>query len=313
MSSRIALFTLLLFVLSILLVTPVRAENIQPQSSPEVVKVGIYLIRASGLDISTGGIDVDFYIDFVCEQLCDKKQDKFELINGTIKSSVLTEEDPTNPTYRVNATVFQRIDLKHYPFDNHDIKIIIESAGYQTKDVIYAINPDTTVIDPQVFILGWDLAPKPVAEISEKYYEAWGLTYSRYTFNAHLSKPALASWLKGILPAVFILLGSLLALFITAQNISSRVAIITSSLVASVLYHLNFTQRVPAIGYLTFADTFMIVNYIVLLISLALTIWMLRAANMDRKELIERINKVEIIVIPALWLLLHIANYMWVF
>jgi hypothetical protein len=213
----------------------------------------------------------------------------------------------------VNATVYQRIDLKHYPFDNHDIKIIIESAGYQTKDVVYEINTDTTVIDPQVFILGWDLAPKPIAEISEKYYEAWDLTYSRYTFNAHLSKPALASWLKGILPAVFILLGSLLALFITAQNISSRVAIITSSLVASVLYHLNFTSRVPAIGYLTFADTFMIVNYIVLLISLALTIWMLRAANLDRKETIERINKVEIIVIPALWLLMHIANYLWVF
>jgi hypothetical protein len=304
---------LAILVLTLLSFFSVQAKDAQPvKAGPEIVKVGIYLIRAGGLDISNGSIDVDFYLDFVCQNVCDKEQDKFELVNGSVRSSVKDDSNPSNPTYRVNATVFQEVDLKKYPFDSHEIQIIIESAN-QTDNMVYAVNPSTTTLDPQVFILGWQLDHNATADVTEKYYEAWNLSYSRYTFKAQLSKPILASWLKGILPAIFIMLGSLFALFITPKNIGSRVAIITSALVASVLYHLNFTSRVPSIGYLTFADTFMMINYVVLIISLGLTIWVLRADNADNKTPVEWINRIEVIAIPGLWLLLHILNVIWFF
>src|SRR5262249_27461514 len=96
-------------------------------AKPEVVKVGIFLILGGSLDITTGAIDVDFYIDFTCENLCDKKQDKFEVVNGTLKSAVLLEdaESGYNPTYRASATVFQEVDLRQYPFDQHPVQIVI--------------------------------------------------------------------------------------------------------------------------------------------------------------------------------------------
>ena len=73
-------------------------------------------------------------------------------------------------------------------------------------------------------------------------------------------------------------------------------------------YHLNFTSRVPPIGYLTFGDIFMIINYIVILISLAITIGIIRSDAPERQDLVKRINKIEIIAIPVLWLVLHILN-----
>jgi hypothetical protein len=145
----------------------------------------------------------------------------------------------------------------------------------------------------------------PKAEIIDQYYEAWDLHYDRYVFSTTLTKPALAGWLKGLLPAIFIALSCLFGLFITTKNIINRVSVVTSALIASVLYHINFTSRIPPIGYLTFGDMFMIINYVVILIMLALTIWILRLNDEAR---IASINKVEIVVIPLLWLALHILN-----
>ena len=298
-----------LCMLFILLALP--SQSAQAQTKPEVLKVGIYLIRAGSLDITTGAIDVDFYIEFVCPTTCGDKSD-FEIINGTTKSkpTLLADEDSeTRPTYRVAATVFQNVDLRKYPFDNHDIKIVIESSNYDKSEVVYEVNPVTTAIDPDVFILGWELNHTPAAAIVPQYYKAWDLYYTRYVFTAQLTKPALAGWLKGLLPAIIIVLGSLFALFITSKNVGNRVAIITSALVASVLYHLNFTSRVPPIGYLTYGDIFMIINYVILLISLSLTIWIIRSDNPERQAVIARVNKIELIVIPLLWLGLHILNY----
>jgi hypothetical protein len=309
MMRRIAVSTLFLLLLLFINGTvPVHGASApQPAAKPEIVKVGIYLIRAGSLDISTGAIDVDFYIEFSCPSECGDKTD-FEIINGTTKSKpvLLADADSkTNPTYRVAATVFQEVNLRRYPFDSHEIRVIIESSNYDDSQVVYEVNKSTTAIDPNVFILGWELDHTPHAEIVDQYYEAWGLHYTRYEFTTNLSKPLLAGWLKGLLPAIFIALGSLFALFITSKNIGNRVTIITSALVASVLYHLNFTSRVPAIGYLTFGDTFMVINYIVILISLALTIWSIRT---DKTELVAKVNKIEIIAIPALWIVLHAIN-----
>ncbi len=309
---------ILLSTLFILFAQPATAARSagadQAEAGPEIVKVGIYLIRAGSLDISTGAIDVDFYIDFTCETACDKKQDKFEIVNGTLKSAVLLEDEDSarNPTYRASATVFQDVDLKQYPFDRHQVKIVIESSNYDKSVVSYEVNTTTTAIDPNVFILGWELDRTPSAKIVEQYYAAWDLYYTRYEFTTELSKPPLAGWLKGLLPAVFIVLGSLFALFIPAKNIGNRVAIITSALVASVLYHLNFTSRVPPIGYLTYGDIFMIINYIIILISLILTIWIIRSDSPEEQAMVARVNALELWTIPLLWLVLHILNAVWI-
>jgi hypothetical protein len=310
MKHRILIFMpAILFALWALPLTPVQA-----QTKPEVIKVGIYLIRAGSLDITTGAIDVDFYIEFACPGDCGDKTD-FEILNGTFKSkpTLLADEDSaTNPTFRVAATVFQRVDLRQYPFDSHEIKIVIESSNYDQTSVVYEVNEATTAIDPNVFILGWefrDNPPQARGEIEDQYYEAWNLHYTRYIFTTELTKPALAGWLKGLLPAIIIVVGSLFALFITSKNVGNRVAIITSALVASVLYHMNFTSRVPPIGYLTYGDYFMIINYVILLISLSLTIWIIRTDAPDQQTRIARVNKLELTYVPALWLVLHVLNY----
>ncbi len=309
MIQRVALS--MIFVCSLLLISSVQTakgmEAGQLEAQPDVIPVGIYLIRAGSLDIATGAIDVDFYIEFTCPSECGDKTE-FEIINGTFKSKptlLADAEAATAPTYRVAATVFQEIDLRRYPFDDHEIRIVIESSNYDESEVKYVVNEATTAIDPNVFILGWELDHNPKAAIVDQYYAAWDQTYTRYEFSTSLSKPPLAGWLKGLLPAVFIALGVLFALLISTKNINNRMTVVTSALVASVMYHLNFTSRVPAIGYLTFADTFMIINYIVILVTLFITIWGIRT---DNAQAMERINKIEIIATPALWLGLHILN-----
>lgn len=283
-----------------------KGEGLTQTNPSQEVKVGIYLIRAGSLDTSTGAIDVDFYIEFTCPSECEKGMTDFEVVNGVTKSKALVEDEESayKPTYRVAATVFQEVSLKKYPFDSHEIKIIIE-GNRDKSELTYVVNPQTTSIAPDVFILGWEMNHTPTAQIVDQYYEAWDLHYDRYEFLTTLTKPPLAGWMKGLLPAIFIAMGCLLGLFITTKNITNRVSIVTSALIASVLYHINFTSRVPPIGYLTFGDIFMIINYIVILTVLTITIWMIRV---DDEKRIAKVNKIEIAIIPLLWLALHFLN-----
>ncbi len=300
------LSSILIFISIFLSSMTYSQENFE--TDPEVVNIGIYLIRAGSLNISTGAIKVDFYLDFICEDLCDDNQDEFELINGKITSSVQIDDDPANPTYRISATLFQKINLNQFPFDNHKIKIIIESANFESADMEYAVNLDSTQIDSDVYVLGWDIVSTASAEIVEKYYSAWDVSYNRYQYSFDLGKPALAGWLKGILPATIIILGALLSLFVNAKKIETRVAITTAALIASVLFHLNFTSKFPVIGYFTFADVFMIINYLVILLTLGLTIWLIYVENAEHEILLKKVHKLEVYMVPLLWISLHFIS-----
>ena len=57
-----------------------------------------------------------------------------------------------------------------------------------------------------------------------------------------------------------------------ADKATSRLTLTTSALVGSVLFHINMTSSMPPIGYLTFGDRFMMINYIGLVLVLMVNV-----------------------------------------
>ncbi len=77
-----------------------------------------------------------------------------------------------------------------------------------------------------------------------------------------IQRPWLAGFLKGILPALIIVCCNFLALFMRIDQMSQRLSITTSTLIAAVVFHLNLTASIPPLGYVTYADMFMLINYL---------------------------------------------------
>lgn len=69
-----------------------------------------------------------------------------------------------------------------------------------------------------------------------------------------------------------ITLSGFLALLMGADKATSRLTLTTSALVGSVLFLINMTSSMPPIGYLTFGDRLMMLNYIGLVLVLMVNV-----------------------------------------
>lgn len=286
--------------------TSVVAQEGPSTSGAEIVKVGIYVINVGRLDISTGTFTVDFYLTLRCDEPCDPTN--FEFMNGRSPFVDQQWDGPEEKIFRIQASLTAHLDLRGYPFDSHDLTISLEDTNLTTEELVYVVDPETSGIDPAVSVAGWQLSSDWDAEVDDHYYPPWDETYSRYSFSIPIKRATLSAVLKSFLPAIAIVITGLLALFISPVDILARLTINTSAFVGSVLFHLNLTSSVPPLGYLTYADKFMIVNYLALLTALVATVAVMLLTRAGKEGSVARVHTIFLITTPSAWIALQVIN-----
>ena len=291
----------------LLAIVPLARAGQQPETAgPLKVRVGVYVIDLGKLDTSTGSFTADFYLMFESDTPFDSF--KFEFLNGRSKSFVQQSDDPAYKAYRIQAELNEDIDLRSYPFDGHDLAIRLAPTDLTTDKLNFESGPKITGLDPALHIPGWRLDKSWRARVDDLEYDVFGgETYSTYTFSMHIGRPWLSSFLKGLLPALFIMLVGFIPFFMQPDKAKDRLGLNTSCLVGTVLFHLNLTASVPPIGYLTYADKFMIANYVGAIGSLVATVTLIVLFDRSREACGIRVHKLSRILVPGLWLTLQTA------
>lgn len=245
-------------------------EASEPENRPPIkVKVGIYLLNVGKLDIGAGTYGMDFYISFRCSEDC--QPGNFEILNG--RASVEKNDDePRFKVFRVRADLVAQLDLRSFPFDAHRLTISLEDKVLQDNRLIYEPDLQMTGVHPSAVVVGWSLDKQWRVQIDRDSYEVYGQSYSRATFSIGAQRPKLSAFLKNLTPALIITLSGFLALLMGADKATSRLTLTTSALVGSVLFHINMTSSMPPIGYLTFGDRFMMINYVGLVLVLMVNV-----------------------------------------
>jgi hypothetical protein len=284
----------------------VQLAGFAQTSPPLEVKVGIYVIGISKVSTQTGSFSMDFYLTLTCNRTCEKEKDyKFEIINGRIISNRMTDDQPNYKVYRINADLVSNFDFKLYPFEKPELTLIIEDENSDKTKLIFKTDAEKTAIDAQIPSFGWQ-TNKIDETISEHFYPNFNQTYSSYKSSITLSRPFWSSILK-LLPAIAIMFACLIAFVMTPSIADRRIVLVTSSLIASVLFHANLASGVPQVPYLTFADRFMVINYLIIAASLAIVGLML-VWNEKQPEKANKLQQLTWFSVPCLWLIMQIIN-----
>jgi hypothetical protein len=286
------------FLLPVLLASqPVHSQAAvgQGETGPNEVKVGIYVLNVGKFEVSTGTYTVDFYLDMKCETECDPS--RFEFSNGRANTVDKIIDEPGEKFYRIQGTFSSNVDLRKYPFDSHKLSIVLEDKEKTITELVYKPDPENSGIDPNVVIVGWELDGWGM-ETSKHYYAPYDETYSRYTFNIEISRAALPSFIKSILPVFFMIFVGILSLLLAADKVTMRLSLNISTLLGAVMFHLNLTNQIPPVGYMTFADRFMIGTYIIMLAILASGVLLMRHTEKKDKKKAEYIYRKSLIYIP---------------
>ncbi len=270
----------ILFLLTIICIPIVAAQD--------QVEVGLYVLNLGKFDIATGSFTADFYLSMKCEVECHPEN--FEFMNGRAASIEKIIDEPKEKFYRIQANLNSPIDLRSFPFDAQKMQIIIEDKAKTTEDLIYIPNLEESGIDDSIVFTGWNMDGWS-ANVSEHNYSVYDETYSQYVFSIDISRIVLNAFLKTFLPVIFIMLVVVFSFLIDPDKVSTRLTMAGSSLVASVMFHVSISNQIPPVGYLTFADKFMMVTYMVLLFSFIINVAMLELQERKKTEVVDRLHR----------------------
>ena len=249
------------------------------------VQVGIYVLHVGKYDLQSAITPMDFYLIFQCKPVCNHMN--FEIMNATTSNISLVAKPAGSLIYRVEADVTKTDTLRNFPFDSHALDIVLEEKGLTRDKLVFETDPTRTALDNNLSVVGYQLLPQWYAKVTDHYYTVFNRTYSSYKFSMLIKRPWLAGILKGILPALIVACCSFLALLMKIELSSQRLGISTSALITMAVFHLTLTSSLPPLGYVTYADVFMLINYLCLfaiLIEVVLTTHFIKTIHHDITE-----------------------------
>lgn len=304
--SRSRLLVYLLFFT--LLLTQVYGTTARAQAPPlNVVKVGIYVLQIGKFDLSSGSYTVDFYLSMTCDGKCNLGS--FEFVDGRADKIDVIQNTTNAKFYRIEGTFFENLDLQKYPFDSHNLKIEIEDTTLTNQYLVYKSDPSNSGLDPRVIIVGWNVAGWN-ASVVDHFYPPYNQTYSRYVFSVTLNRPGLTSGLNMFLPVFFVVFIALISMLLVGSRLESRILLTVTALLAAVFFQFTLDSTLPPLGYLTFADKFMIATYVIIVATLAIAILLLKYN--DRKDMVrsEKIQYYTVRIMPIVTILIYAYTFL---
>ena len=219
------------------------------------------------------------------------------------------EDTPTYKVFRIKGELTTNMDLHAFPFDRHQLEVVVEDKLLGDDSLRYAPDPARTSLHGDLVLSGWRIDPTRARGTARSVaYPVFGQSFSRYTFTVTLERPGLSAFLKGMLPALLIVLSGFLAMLMDPDKIAPRLNVTTAALIASLLFHMNQTSAIPPVGYMTFADRFMLINYLHLLFCLAASILLVNLVDAKQEPRAQRLSRRLAWLGPPLWLVMQAVN-----
>ena len=280
---------------------------ILPQVHAQDVDVSLYVLNLGKFDVATGAFTADFYLNMKCSEKCDVGN--FEFMNGRASSVDKIIDTDKEKFYRIQGNFNSNVDLKKFPFDEQKMQIIIEDKLHAVDEIKYIAQDEQSGLDESIIFSGWNLEGWD-SEVKEHEYKVYDETYSQYVFDINIARIKLNAFMKTFMPVFFILLVVLFSFVLDPDKITTRLGMAGSSLVASVMFHISISNQIPPVGYLTFADKFMVLTYAILLATFVINVYLLELLERKNNELVERIHrKTEysmFVVVPLLYFILFL-------
>ena len=285
---------------------PIKAQPAMQTADGKLIeKVGFYVLGITDLDVATGSYTMDGYLNFNCNKPCNEDPDNpaFDIMNATGQPEI---EEQTSDTkgdtihyYRIRVPLASNLILKDFPFDYHYLTLHMEDKLLGDDELTYEFDPGKSGVDDFAIVSGWEVERTIKGEIIPHKYAIYDSPYSRLVFSVAIYHPWFSSFMKGLFAAVVIIMVGMLSFLMKYDEIGERLALTSSTLVGAILYHLTLTASIPPVGYMTFADKFMLGNYVILFAALAVTVRLMLFVNADEHDKAKKLHNYTQWLIPA--------------
>jgi hypothetical protein len=264
------------------------------------VQIMIFVRSVEKVDLSESTFKMDFYLVFEYDpsKISEEEIKQFEFVNGEPSIRIVdmnyNSASSAEITYRVRGDFVSSFELGRYPFDSHNIEVIVEFPFFSEP-----IDIEHSSLDNEgIIIVGWE--NEGIETRAEDYSYDGENFFSRFIVSIKIRRPLLSSILKNILPITVISSIALLTFLISPNNPSERIGLGVSTLLSATAFHLSLLGGIPPTGEFTIADGIMLSVYLLHFYSLLISVYLMRLKEREDLVRAENINKKAIIFLPLI-------------
>jgi hypothetical protein len=250
-----------------------KAEKEKAPGPPVVAKIGIILSSITKFELGPGTYQAEFGVTVICPEDHPCKPE-LEAENGKLSTKELVIDTPTMQVYRMRGEFAGNVDLSEFPFDKHELGLVLYDKTFRHV-LVQDMTPEITKIDSDVRIPGWGLRGwEWTGEKTDLVPNE--LLLSTAGVKIQIERPRLASFFKSLVPLCFMVLVAGFTLLLKPKSAAGRLTTATGALMTLVMFHISSTSQLPALGYMTRLDKFMVATYFVYLVNIAFAIAIVR-------------------------------------
>jgi hypothetical protein len=113
--------------------------------------------------------------------------------------------------WRIEANLYENLDLQKYPFDSHQLTVRIEDTNLTKQNLSYVADQRNSGLDSSIVIEGWSIAGWS-QQVVDHYYSVYNQTYSQYVFSISINREPVHA-LEIFLPVFFLTFIALIGMF----------------------------------------------------------------------------------------------------
>lgn len=283
----------------------IQASDVPLITTPAVAHVGVYVVDFKRFNVEEGTVEAMFYLNIRSDT--NVSINDLEFMNGRVSSVDVIRNTPFEKNYRIYAVMAVDPNLRYFPFDSHNLPIIIEPKTLNQDQLRLMIDQDDTGLDEEADIPGWTFTSSNYT-VTNRSYTAGEVPFSRAVFSNGISRDSTSTILKFFLPICLIVIVSLASLL---MKVSSRLGLNASMFLAAVLIHWRVASAIPLVAYATFLDIFMIITYATLVMVLVSGIMIMKYNEANDTARVDQISWWSLRIIPAVSLTLYFLLFVW--
>lgn len=280
--------------------TQLRSPFAKPNAGQSVrIKVGFLLNSVDDYDVKTGTFTADFFLSLTSAR--PMPSIRLASPNGKIDSVETLADKPTFKLYRYAGSFKSPPDLRTYPFDSQELRIVLEDDLRGTDQIRLVPDKERTQLARGFRALGWQVDYVEARALSQSYpdrFEGDDLYYGRYIFAVGLERYATSAAFKVFVPAFVIVIIALLGMWVPPSEMEVRANSGAPMLAGAVLFHFALMQELPATSYLTRADKLMMSVYFSLAIGMIST-WFMFLVPESKVAVVFRWSRIVVPVVTA--------------
>lgn len=278
--------------------TEYRSPFAMPNPGPTLsTKVGLLLNSVDDYDVKTGTFTADFFLSLTSATPMPELHLRFP--NGKVEEQEVIADRPTFKLYRMTGSFKSPADLRKYPFDSQELKILIEDDFLGIDQLRFVADREHTQLGRGFRAIGWQTSYVQARSLSQAYpdrFENDDLYYNRYVFTLGVDRFATSAAFKVFVPAFVIVIIALLGMWVPPGEMEVRSNAGAPMLAGAVLFHFALMQELPATSYLTRADKLMLGVYVSLALGMLSTWWMF----LVKEENMDKVFRIARVVVPVL-------------